>query len=126
MPFLELTLTSLEDLDDGRVAAAFAHEMKRAVQDCMDRPGDKKPRVVTLELKLTPVAETQGGLVECSGAHGEFSIKSKVPERRSKTYQFNANKKGQLSYSSNSPDNPDQTTFDDIDPQTGKVNRRGV
>ena len=54
MPFVELDLASLQDLDDGRVAVAFQHELKRAVQDCIDRPADKKPRTVTLELAIKP------------------------------------------------------------------------
>ena len=123
MPFVELSLTSLTDLDDGRVSKAFQHELKRAVQDCMDRPADKNARTITLELNITPVVSTDSGIIECEGAHGEFSIKSKVPTRKSKTYEFRANKNGQLAYSTNSPESADQTTFDDIDPKTGRVNR---
>jgi len=92
MGFVELSLTSLEELDDGRVSKAFQHELKRAVQDCIDRPGDKKPRKVVLELELVPVVNTENGLLECEGADGEFTIKSKVPTRRSKKYGFRANK----------------------------------
>lgn len=123
MPFIELDLASLDKLDDGRVSVAFAHELKRAVQDCMDRPGDKKPRIVTLEFSLKPVCSTEGGVVEMDGADGDFKIKSKVPTRQTKTYSFRANKRGQLAFSSESPENADQTTFNDIDPQTGKVKR---
>lgn len=124
MPFVQLSLTSLDDLDDGRVSKAFLHELKRLVQDCMDRPSDKKTRTLTLELNMTPVISTEGGVVECEGVHGEFTIKGKVPVRRSKTYEFRANNKGQLAYSSTSPENADQTTFDDVDPKTGKVDRK--
>lgn len=123
MPFIQLTLAALKELDDGRVSVAFDHEIKRAVQDCMSRPGDKKPRTVTLELTLTPITANNDGLVETEGCHGEFAIKSKVPTRKSKTYEFKANKAGHLSYSSNSPEAVDQTTFDDIDQKTGKVDR---
>jgi hypothetical protein len=123
MPFVELNLASLQDLDDGRVAVAFAHELKRAVQDCIDRPADKKPRTVTLELAIKPIVSPDSAIVEMEGADGEFTIKSKVPTRKSKTYNFRSNKHGQLAFSSESPDNADQTTFDDIDPKSGKVKR---
>lgn len=123
MPFVELTLKSLEELDDGRVSKAFAHELRRAVQDCLDRPRDKKARTVTLELSLTPCVTDEGGIIEATGADGEFSIKSKVPTRKSKTYSFKANKKGQLAYSSESPENADQLTFDDVNKATGKPDR---
>lgn len=123
MPFVQLTLSSLKDLDDGRVSKAFDHEIKRAVQDCIDRPGDKKARTVMIELELTPVVSTEGGILETEGCKGEFTIRSKVPSRKSKTYEFKANKQGHLSYSSNSPEAADQTTFDDVNPKTGKVER---
>ena len=123
MAIVQLNFKSLAELDDGRVATAFEHEVKRAVQDCFDRPGDKKARTIMLEMSLTPITETNGGIIETDGCHGEFKIKSKVPERRSKTYEFKANKYGHLSFSSNSPDNHDQTTiFDERDAQ-GRVSR---
>ncbi len=123
MPFMELNLKSLETLDDGRVAAAFQHELKRAVQDCIDRPADKKPRTVTLELSIKPIVAPDSSIIEMEGADGEFTIKSKVPTRKSKTYNFRSNKHGQLAFSSESPENAEQTTFEDVDPKTGKVKR---
>lgn len=120
MGIVQLSLASLNDLDDGRVAVAFMQELRRAVQDCMDRPGDKNARSINLELKLTPVVGDEG---QCDGAMGEFQIKSKVPTRKSKTYSFGTNTKGHLMYSANSPTNIDQTTFDDLDPETGRVQR---
>lgn len=120
MPLVELSLKSLEELDDGRVAAAFICELKRVVLDCMDRPGDTNPRKVAMEFTLKPIVDEAG---MCESAEGDFKIKSKVPDRKTKTYSFNVNKRGHLIYSSNSPDNVDQTTFDDVDPQTGRVSR---
>jgi len=120
MPLMQLSLDSLKDLDDGRVLVAFGHELKRAVMDCIDRPGDKNGRTVSLEFKLTPIIGEDG---TCDGANGEFAIKSKVPTRKSKSYEFNVNRKGHLIYSSNSPDDIDQTTIDDINPATGRIER---
>ncbi len=45
----QMSLESLNSLDDGRVSMAFLHELKRAVADCMDRPGDKTAREVKVE-----------------------------------------------------------------------------
>jgi hypothetical protein len=124
MPFVQLTLESLGQLDDGRVAKMFTHEIKRAVQDCIDRPSDKKPRTVTLELSLEPIVVNNDGIVETEGCDGEFKISSKVPTRRSKSYSFRSNKEGHLAFSANSPENKDQTTFDDVvDPTTLKAHR---
>lgn len=120
MALVELNLQSLNDLDDGRVATAFIHELKRVVLDCIDRPGDKNLRKVALEFELTPIVADDGS---CESADGQFKIKSKVPDRKTKTYSFGVNKRGQLSYSQNSPDNIDQTTIFDVNPKTGRVER---
>jgi hypothetical protein len=121
MPFMQLTIESLKDLDAGRVKAMFDHELKRAVLDCFDRPGDKNARSVVLNLKLTPIIGENG---DCDGVAGEFSCKGNVPTRRSKTYEFNVNRNGQLAFSSSSPTDRDQTTIEDIvDPESGRVER---
>lgn len=121
--FQQLTLNSLSEIDNGRVAEAFMQDLKHVVQDCIDRPSDKNPRVVTLEFTVVPIPENNQGIVECSDVDGNFKIKSKVPTRKSKTYSFRANKQGQLCFSTNSPENVDQTHFDDVNPATGKVDR---
>lgn len=122
MTLIPVTLETIKDLDDGRVAAAFALELKRAVNDCMDRPGDANARNVYLECKLTPVIGDDG---QCEGANGEFQIKSKVPTRKSKTYSFGLNKKGFLYFSDESPDNVNQTTIHEMD-ASGRVRRNGA
>lgn len=114
MPLVELNLKSLDELDEGRVATAFVHELKRVVLDCMDRPGDKSARNVSLVFKLTPVIADDGS---CESANGEFAIHSSTPKRKSKTYNFAVNKKGHLGYSQHSEDNAAQRTLDDVDPK---------
>jgi hypothetical protein len=119
MPLTKLDLGNLGTLDE-RIVLAFDTAVRTAVMDCDDRPGDKSPRIVTLEFKITPVVGEQG---LCDGAEGEFQIKTKVPARKSKTYSFSTNRKGHLIFSSTSPDNVDQTTFDDVNPNSGEVER---
>lgn len=108
---VELKLESLADLDDGRVSAAYMEEIRRAVADCLDRPGDGNKRTVNLKFEITPVIEERTG--DCELVHGEFHIESKVPKRRSKPYGFRVHKNGALSFSKNAPDNPDQHTIFD-------------
>lgn len=123
MPFVELKLGSLEELDDGRVAKAFLHHLKRLVQDCNDRPKEKGSRTLKMNVKLTPIVSDDGGTLETEGAEAEFSITSDIPKHKSKTYSLKTNRKGQAAYSSNSPTNADQLTFDDVDQKTGKADR---
>jgi hypothetical protein len=125
MPFVQLDLKSLNEIDEGRVGIAFMQELKRAVLDCIDRPKDKGKRKVAIVAEILPVMG-EGQVLECEGAEAAFKIKSTVPERKSKTYTFRVNKQGQLAFSSNNPENHDQTTFDDINPATGKVERGEV
>ena len=121
MAMLQLNLENLAELDDGRVAIAFGQALKRAADDCIDRPGDKKARVISLEAHVIPVIDADTG--QCEGAHIEFQIKHKLPVRKSKTYSFEIKKGGHLWFSSESPDDVDQLTFADVDPETGKARR---
>lgn len=121
MALVSLTLDALKNLDNGKVDAAFQHELKHAIEDCMDRPGDANARQVGLTAKITPVVDDDGS---CAGASVEFTVKSKVPDRKSRPYSFGINKKGHLYFSDESPDNVDQFTFGDVNPTTGKVERK--
>ena len=42
------TLANLRLLDFGKIGVAFDHEMKRIVDDCIERPGEDKARDVTI------------------------------------------------------------------------------
>lgn len=123
VPLTQLTLESLTKLDDGRVPVAFQRQMQRAITDCMDRPNDKKPRTVTLDVEITPVTTVDGGVIECENVEIEFKIASKVPTLKSKTYSCRVNKNGQAAFSTESPENVNQLTFGDVD-KSGKVNRQ--
>lgn len=120
MGFVNLTLESLKDLDAGRISVAFQQQLKRAVEDCMDRPGEKAARNVVMNVKIVPIIAADGS---CEETAAEFQITSKVPARKSKTYHFGIKKGGILYFSENSPDAIDQTTLDDVDPKTGRVKR---
>lgn len=119
MAFVQLTLETLKDLDFGKVNMAFMSELKRAVLDCTDRPGETKARSVALEFTITPIIDEDG---MCESVRGEMQIKSKVPVRKTKRYEFAVNKHGHLSFSEHNPTSIDQTTFDDIG-EDGKVRR---
>lgn len=120
MAFKKLTLAELANLDAGRVHVAFEQAVSRIVRDCLDRPGDKTPRKVLLQLQVVPVVGEEGQCEECLA---EFQIKDSVPTRKSKTYSLATNRKGDLIFSEASPTNIRQTTFEDVDPVTGCVSR---
>lgn len=129
MGLLFLDLATLKDLDNGKPAIAFRRAVEDCVKDCSDRPTEKRDRKVTLELLLTPVPaedpEFEGTFRAC-GVTGEFKIKSSIPNRQTRPYSFGLDKNGRLFFSQESPSNVSQTTFEDVDPATGLVDRGEV
>ena len=53
---------------------------------------------------------------------GDFKVTTSVPDRQTKTYSFGLNRQGRLFFSEASPDNVEQTTFDDRN-ANGRVER---
>lgn len=104
-----LTLKTLPELGDGIVATAWELAVKRAAADCMDRPGDERPRKVILECVLLPVV---GESAECESTSVQFQVKDTVPTRRSKVYDFQVRRGGLLLFNDLSPDNAHQRTID--------------
>jgi hypothetical protein len=60
MPFKQFNLAALHDIDDGKAAKAFDRLLARMIEDCNDRPSEKKPRKVTIQVDIIPVAEADG------------------------------------------------------------------
>ena len=126
MGLLYLDLNTLKDLDGGKPAIAFRRAVEDCVKDCSDRPTEKRPRKVTFELVMTPVPADDPefeGTFRSDGVTGEFKIKSNIPNRQTRPYSFGLDRQGKLFFSTESPTNVNQTTFDDVDPATGKVER---
>jgi hypothetical protein len=122
---MRMSLAALKTLDGSRVALAFQRSVEDCVLDMRDRPLDKSKRKVTLELELIPVADEDPvveGRMMCVGADANFRVKTSLPQRVSKTYNFELDDKG-LFFAVNSPENAAQTTFDDVDQETGRVER---
>lgn len=105
----EFNLSSITDLDGGRVAEAFDQAVKRAVKDCEDRPGETKPRTVVLQLDLVPVMDESGDVGSVAGA---FQVKDTCPTRKSRVYDFSP-RRGMLVFNDLSEDNVDQRTLDE-------------
>ena len=125
MSLIQLSLETLKDLDGGRPALAFQHAVEQAVLDCKDRPMDDRARKINLEFALSPVAEESDvpGVYNLANVEGEFKIKLSMPNRQTKTYSFGINRQGKLFFSEASPANVAQTTFEDVNPETGRVER---
>jgi hypothetical protein len=110
MSVLPLSLANLKDLDDGKAAAAFDSHLRRIAQDCLDRPADATARGVTLEVVVKPILEDDGS---CDRVDAQISVKSKIPQHKTRVYNFGLRRNGQFAFSEMSPDNFDQTSIFD-------------
>lgn len=107
MARMRLTLASIKDLDNGRVHAAWGHELAHVVKDCYDRPNDGKARKVTLQASLTPKGEEAVDI--------ELEITSSVPPRRSRPFEMAiAPRDGDLIFNDASQDDVRQGTLDEV------------
>lgn len=104
----QLKLESLKDLDAGKAVIAFERHLTRAANDCADRPGDRKPRKVILEINLTPVLDED---LDCTEVKAQIQVTSKVPVHRTKVYSLGMRRNGILVFNEDSPEAIDQTTL---------------
>ncbi len=114
---MQLDLENLKVLDDGRIAAAFAQELKHVVLDLMDRPGDDRPRNVSIKVHFKPLCDETG---HCEAVNVSMEVGSKMPSRKTKVYSMQARKSQggpMLVFNEMSLDNVNQNTlpFDNQD-----------
>lgn len=119
--FISLTLANLSVLDDGLPERAWHRALTEVMADLKDRPNDKTKRTLTLTMELVPEMDEARDLC---GAEVTFKVKAGVPHRQTKTYGMTTNRRGELLFSENNPEDPDQATLDDLD-EEGRVRRPG-
>jgi len=103
----QLSLSSLEQLD-GRIEALFQKHLAFLSSDCMNRPGDKTPRKLSLELSIVPQTDPATG--ECDDVFVSIEAKSKVPTYKTKEYPLRVSRGGLL-FNADIPDAIDQTSI---------------
>lgn len=108
---LTLSAATLESIDHGRLAATLETALKRATQDCIDRPSDDRVRKVVLELNLSPVCDEEDRVVYCEGVKARYQVRTKVPDWESKTLDFGVRRDGSLVFNEDAPDNHKQATI---------------
>jgi hypothetical protein len=108
---LELfNLKTLSEMDGGRIRDALDVALRRIRRDLADRPADKRPRKVRLEISLRPVAEGR----ELRDVVVAFDIAETIPKLRSREYTMIPGRRG-LFVNELSPDDPRQRTIDEVD-----------
>lgn len=109
MPLEPFKCESLASIDSGRIGVAIDQAVARAHRDCADRPGVEKPRVVTLQIVLIPVA--QDGQGDLDSVNVEFRVRESIPLRSSKRYNMRSDGR-ELRYNELSPEDHAQTTIE--------------
>jgi hypothetical protein len=111
MGLMRLSLESIKEVQGGVALEMFQNALHRAVRDCIDRPGDKRVRKVTLQMNVTPVAVVNGNTIDCDGAKGVFQCRSKMPDYETAEIDFGVQNSGDLIFNPDSPRDHRQTTL---------------
>lgn len=111
MPKVKLNLKSLREMDNGKIDKLLLQGLRQVIQDCVDRPTDKKARKVTLQLIFSPIPDDLGACDEVS-----MSVQSKVsvPVKQTKTYSIGAKPSGEGFLNLASDDDVKQSTLDEM------------
>ena len=105
----ELTLTSLAQMDGGRIGEAFQLALKRAISDCEDRPQVGKPREITIKLMVKPVAGPEDAT--CDQVAMQAVVSDAVPKRQTRVYSARVKHGGKAAFNDESLDDVNQETF---------------
>lgn len=81
---IDLSLSSLETMDGGKLGKVIGRHLSRMAADCYDRPGDDKPRKLTVQIDTVPKCDVHGN---CETVEFKVKVKSSVPEHRSSPYE---------------------------------------
>jgi hypothetical protein len=107
---VKLSLETLKDVDYGKPGALFTNLIRQAVRDILDRPGERHPRKVTLQLEITPLVLQDGDVID---AEVLFSGKTSLPPYHTAARPMAIDRQGHLVFSTDAPDNPRQKTLDE-------------
>ena len=106
----ELSLDTMKHAAQGKVDAAVGHHLKRAAEDCYDRPGCDAAREVAILIKIKPVVDQDG---MCESVNTEFEVSSKVPKHVSAPVNCGLRKGGKMVFNDMSEDDVHQRTIDE-------------
>jgi len=111
MAMRDLSLGSIQHVAGGTVDATFQQQLKRVIEDCGDRPGEKKARQVILIVNVTPIMLQDGAAYDVST---DYEIKSTIPTFISRPVECRVKTGGRAIFNDLSEGNVDQMTIDEI------------
>jgi hypothetical protein len=111
-------LETIHLIDSGKINAVFEQQMKRIVNDCIDRPLDDSERSVTISFKVKPNVSLKTGETECSRVHVAIDVAGKVPTQKSRVIEMAVKQTGGLVFNPDLLDDPAGSTLYDKENQT--------
>lgn len=107
-----LKLSTIKEIENGKLERAVDRELAAVAKDIRDRPGLEKTRTVMVQLEFTPVSDGLGDTDPL--AKFKFRVKSNVPSKDSAEYTLGVNGAGAFEINPDSPDDPRQGTLDEV------------
>lgn len=109
-----LTLASIKEMESGSYAKTFDELLRRASLDCMDRPHEEKPRVVTMKVQLVPVPQlrSDGSPMDgCDEVRAIITFDPKNPVYRTRELSLGTKANGSLVFNPDCLSNIKQMTL---------------
>ena len=122
----KLGLESLHLVEGGAICRTFDFHLVQAINDCSQRCGDDKPRVILLKCEVAPAMDQDGS---ADNANVTFSVKGMLPPHVARPINCKVTKgkerDAQLLFNVDAPDDYDQGTLDELSERyrQGKVDR---
>ena len=88
MSVQNLSLATIGAIESGQAAEAFNASLRRAIQDCVQRPIEGRSRKVMLQAELTP---SEGG----DDIDVSFQVKESLPTFQTSVVKMTVRKQGQ-------------------------------
>jgi hypothetical protein len=105
----QFTLSSIRDIDRGKIELAINHALKQCVLDIEDRPGDKAKRKVTIQIEMTPQLDKNLAVLDTVAV--QFRVATAIPVRQSSIYPMLPSDDGVVMFQPDSMFDPRQSTF---------------
>lgn len=104
----KFTFANLPKMFGGQLPLLFDIEAKRALADCKDRFEDDKVRVVKIEMRFNPVANTHGDEVTT-----EVEVITSLPKQRTRLHTLAVRNNGEATFHPDLPGEPEGSTLYD-------------
>lgn len=112
------TLANIHTLDKERYGKAVDLLIKKAIEDCLDRPGDDRPRKLTMQMSFVPVTAAEGRTIECEGAKVVGQAKLAIPNFETKVVDIGVKSTGHGYFNEANPEDHRQGTLPFPDPDS--------